>query len=137
TNVLASCMNRPESCPKRRRTSSSSSSSGRMLIRNCSPGSATLVCGSIEYAQSWRGRDRPIECRMQNANCRMTTHHPRPKRKLVSISALLLIVACKAQDAAPAADSGAPSVGASSLTTDLANDLAQVEKKLVDLANAI
>ena len=53
-----------------------------------------------------------------------------------SAALVMLLAACKAQDAAPAADSGAPATGAS-LTTDLANDVAQLEKKMVDLASAI
>lgn len=54
-----------------------------------------------------------------------------------SAALVMLLAACKAQDAAPPADSGAPAAGAATLTTDLANDLAQVEKKMIDLANAI
>ena len=59
-------------------------------------------------------------------------------RAIVKASVLVLLAACTAQDASPPADTVSENdVATSSLTTDLANDLAQVEKKLVDLANAI
>ena len=66
------------------------------------------------------------------------TPTPQPMRKLVSVSLLILVAACTARDAAPPVDTmTAAPTGGSSLTSDLLADLAQVEKKLVDLASAI
>lgn len=60
----------------------------------------------------------------------------RPLSRL-SLSLVVLLAACKAQDASPPADSTPPGTSAGSLVTDLAADLATVETKIVDLATAI
>jgi len=54
----------------------------------------------------------------------------------LSVSLVVLIAACKAQDASPPADtpSGA---GGSTVASDLLSDLSTVETKIVDLATAI
>ena len=50
----------------------------------------------------------------------------------------MLLAACKAQNAAPPADSATPSAGAApTVAADLLKDLETVETKLVDLAGAI
>ena len=76
------------------------------------------------------------ECRVLNAEL-STTPTPQPMRKLVSVSLLILLAACTAKDASPPVDSMTPAATGSTLTSDLLADLAQVEKKLVDLAGAI
>jgi len=58
-------------------------------------------------------------------------------RKLVNVSLLILLAACTARDAAPPVDTMTAAASSSSLTSDLVKDLAEVEKKLVDLASAI
>lgn len=50
---------------------------------------------------------------------------------------VVLVAACKAQNAAPPAESAAASGSAGTLTADLLADLGTVETKLVDLASAI
>jgi uncharacterized damage-inducible protein DinB len=52
-------------------------------------------------------------------------------------SFLVLIAACKAQDASPPVDTGSPGTSAGSVATDLLADLSTVETKIVDLATAI
>jgi uncharacterized damage-inducible protein DinB len=55
-----------------------------------------------------------------------------------SLSLVMLLAACKAQDASPPADSSvAGGDGAGSVAADLLKDLEGVETKLVDLAGAI
>jgi uncharacterized damage-inducible protein DinB len=55
-----------------------------------------------------------------------------------SLSLVMLLAACKAQDASPPADSSvAAGDGAGSVAADLLKDLEGVETKLVDLAGAI
>ena len=53
-----------------------------------------------------------------------------------SISLIVLLAACKAQDASPPPDS-VPSDGAGTVASDLLADLTSVETKMVDLAGAI
>ena len=55
----------------------------------------------------------------------------------VSLSLLVFLAACKAQNAAPPADSTASGASAGTLVTDLLADVGTVETKLVDLASAI
>jgi hypothetical protein len=55
----------------------------------------------------------------------------------LTVSLIVLLAGCKAQDAAPPADSAAPSGSAASLSSDLLKDLEGVETKIVDLAGAI
>lgn len=59
------------------------------------------------------------------------------KISALGFSFLMLLAACKAQNAAPAAESAAASGTANSVVTDLLADLTAVETKLVDLAGAI
>jgi uncharacterized damage-inducible protein DinB len=58
-------------------------------------------------------------------------------RKIASVSLLILLGACKAQDASPPADSVSTGSSAGTVASDLLADLSTVEKKLVDLAGAI
>ena len=53
------------------------------------------------------------------------------------LSLILVLAACKVQNAEPPVDSAAPSGSAGTLVTDLLADLGSVETKLVDLAGAI
>ncbi|HEX6943516.1 MAG TPA: DinB family protein [Gemmatimonadaceae bacterium] len=55
----------------------------------------------------------------------------------LSVSLVMLLAACKAQNAAPPTESATPGGSNASVATDLLNDLTQVETKLVDLAGAI
>jgi len=55
----------------------------------------------------------------------------------ISLSLVMLLAACKAQDASPPADSPSVAGGANSVATDLLKDLEGVETKLVDLAGVI
>jgi uncharacterized damage-inducible protein DinB len=55
----------------------------------------------------------------------------------IGVALVLLVAACTAREAPPVADTITPAGAASSLVTDLANDLTSVETKLVDLAGAI
>ena len=55
----------------------------------------------------------------------------------ISLSLVMLLAACKAQDASPPADSPSAAGGAGTLAADLLKDLEGVETKLVDLAGAI
>lgn len=59
------------------------------------------------------------------------------RRTSCLVLGLIVLAACKAQDAAPPAESAAASGTASSVVTDLLADLTSVETKLVDLAGAI
>jgi uncharacterized damage-inducible protein DinB len=54
-----------------------------------------------------------------------------------SLSLVVLVAACKAQNAAPPAESAAAAGSAGTLTSDLLTDLGSLETKLVDLAAAI
>jgi uncharacterized damage-inducible protein DinB len=56
---------------------------------------------------------------------------------LASLSLVVLIAACKAQDASPPVDTGSSGTSAGSVATDLLADLSTVETKIVDLATAI
>lgn len=60
-------------------------------------------------------------------------------RRLSRLSVLLvvLLAACKAQDASPPADSTPSGTSAGTVTADLLADLGTVETKIVDLATAI
>ena len=55
----------------------------------------------------------------------------------IGLSLVMLLAACKAQDASPPADSPSVSGGGGTLAADLLKDLEGVETKLVDLAGAI
>ena len=55
----------------------------------------------------------------------------------LSVSLVILLAACKAQNAAPPVDSTSSGASAGVLTADLLADLSTVETKLVDLAGAI
>ena len=55
----------------------------------------------------------------------------------ISVSLVMLLAACKAQDASPPADSPSASGSTNTVATDLLKDLEGVETKLVDLAGAI
>lgn len=56
----------------------------------------------------------------------------------LTLSLIVLLVACKAQDASPPADSGSSgTTTTNSLATDLLTDLTSLETKMVDLATAI
>jgi uncharacterized damage-inducible protein DinB len=54
-----------------------------------------------------------------------------------TLSLVLLLAACKAQNAAPPAESASSGGGAGSVASDLLADLSTVETKIVDLATAI
>jgi hypothetical protein len=58
-------------------------------------------------------------------------------RRLVSTSLLILLSACRAQDASPPADSVSQVSSSGTVASDLLADLSEVEKKIVDLAAAI
>jgi hypothetical protein len=60
----------------------------------------------------------------------------RPFSRL-SLSLIVLLAACKAQNAEPAADSASPTGAAATVASDLLKDLESVETKMVDLAGAI
>ena len=60
----------------------------------------------------------------------------RPLSRL-GFSLVVLLAACKAQNAAPPADSVSSGGGAGSVASDLLADLSTVETKIVDLATAI
>lgn len=55
----------------------------------------------------------------------------------LGLSLVMLLTACKAQNAAPPADSPTAAGGAGTLAADLLKDVEGVETKLVDLAGAI
>ena len=55
----------------------------------------------------------------------------------ISLSLVMLLAACKAQNAAPPTDSPSAAGGGATLTADLLKDLEGVETKFVDLAGAI
>ena len=55
----------------------------------------------------------------------------------ISLSLVMLLAACKAQDASPPADSPSTAAGTNTVAADLLKDLETVETKLVDLAGAI
>ena len=55
----------------------------------------------------------------------------------VTVAFAILVAACTARDASPPPDTVSAGATTSTLTSDLATDLSNVEKKLVDLANAI
>ena len=55
----------------------------------------------------------------------------------VTVAFAILVAACTARDASPPPDTITADGGPSTLTADLASDLSNVEKKLVELANAI
>jgi hypothetical protein len=59
------------------------------------------------------------------------------KLNRVTILLAFAVVACKAQDASPPADSVSPGTTTSSLAADLLTDLTSLETKMVDLASAI
>jgi DinB family protein len=60
-----------------------------------------------------------------------------PRISRLSVSLIVLLAACKAQNAAPPADSTTSSTGGGSVTADMLADVGTVETKLVDLAGAI
>ena len=55
----------------------------------------------------------------------------------VTVAFAIIVAACTARDASPPPDTVSAGATTSTLTSDLATDLSDVEKKLVDLANAI
>ena len=55
----------------------------------------------------------------------------------LSVSLIVLLAACKAQNAAPPAESASSGASAGSLVTDMLADVGTVETKIVDLAGAI
>ena len=59
------------------------------------------------------------------------------KLSRISLSLVMLLAACKAQDASPPADSPNAAGGGGSLAADLLRDVEGLETKLVDLAGVI
>ncbi len=60
----------------------------------------------------------------------------RPSARL-SLSLLVVLTACKAQDASPPADSGSSGAVVNTVAADLLKDVESLETKFVDLASAI